>query len=126
MREPLGGELIGCGLYDIHAGRAALAVPLSPGQRGVGDRRRRRRRRCAPPRASESFAPGDVVAFPAGEEGAHTFLNRTEELARVAIFSTLNRQTLPVYPDSGKVGAAGHLFRLADAVDYWDGEESAV
>jgi hypothetical protein len=29
-----------------------------------------------------------------------------------------------VYPDSAKVGAwpPGKLFRLADAVDYWDGE----
>jgi uncharacterized cupin superfamily protein len=125
VREPLGGELIGCGLYDIHPREQLWPYHYHLGNEEwaivvAGEPMVRT------PEGERELRPGDIVAFPVGEEGAHTFLNRTEELSRVAIFSTLNRQTLPVYPDSGKVGAAGHLFRLADAVDYWDGEESAV
>ena len=44
---------------------------------------------------------------------------------RLAIFSTL-RAGSAVYPDSGKVGVAGQVFRTADEVDYWDGEESGA
>jgi uncharacterized cupin superfamily protein len=62
------------------------------------------------------------VAFPEGEAGAHDVANRSDADVRVAIFSTQNRTTLPVYPDAGKVGAAGRYYRHADAVDYWDGE----
>jgi uncharacterized cupin superfamily protein len=76
------------------------------------------------PEGERELRPGDVVAFPEGEEGAHTFLNHSSESARVALFSTLNRSTLPVYPDSGKVAAKGKCFRLEAAVDYWDGEGS--
>lgn len=117
----LGAELLGCGLYDVppgerlwpyhyHLGNEEWAVVVSgaPTVRTPGGERKLR--------------PGDIVAFPEGEEGAHSFLNHSGEAARVAIFSTLNRQTLPVYPDSGKVAANGRFFRLEDAVDYWDGE----
>jgi hypothetical protein len=39
----------------------------------------------------------------------------------VAVFSTL-RPGFVVSPDSGKVMVPGHVFRVAEAVDYWDGE----
>jgi uncharacterized cupin superfamily protein len=58
--------------------------------------------------------------------GAHTFLNRSGAEARIATFSMLNRSALPVYPDSGKVAAYRCCFRMADAVDYWDGESAPV
>ena len=74
------------------------------------------------PEGERELVSGDIVAFPAGEAGAHTFVNRSEESARVALFSTLNPATLPVYPDSSKVGADGRYFRIEDAVDYWDRE----
>jgi len=73
------------------------------------------------PDGERELRPGDVVGFPEGEAGAHTLYNRSDSSARVAMFSTLRKGSC-VYPDSGKVAAVGHVFRLADHVDYWDGE----
>jgi uncharacterized cupin superfamily protein len=68
--------------------------------------------------------PWDAVCFPAGAEGAHKVTNRSDATARVGMLSTRNEPGVSVYPDSNKVGAwpPGKLFRLDDAVDYWDGE----
>ena len=120
IREPLGGELIGGTLYEFDPGEQLwpyhwhrnneewlIVVSGTPVLRMPGGERELR--------------PGDVVGFPEGEGGAHTLYNRGEGSARVAFFST-RRPGPSVYPDSGKVAAAGHVFRVADAVDYWDGE----
>jgi uncharacterized cupin superfamily protein len=120
IRELLGGEKLGCGLYDLppgeqlwpyhwHASREEWLLVVA----GVPTLR--------DPDGERELRAGDVVAFPPGEGGAHTLYNRTETSARVAIFSTLGPD-VSVYPDSGKIGVPGHVFRLADAVDYWDGE----
>jgi uncharacterized cupin superfamily protein len=120
VREALGGELIGCSLYEIQPGEQLwpyhyhlgneewlIAVAGSPTLRT--------------PEEERELRPGDVVGFPDGEAGAHTLYNRADVPARVAIFST-RRPGSTAYPDSGKVAAAGHVFRLADEVDYWEGE----
>jgi uncharacterized cupin superfamily protein len=117
----LGAELLGCALYDVptgeqlwpyhyHLGNEEWAVVVAG------------RPTLRTPDGERVLDPGDVVAFPEGEAGAHTFVNRSDASARVALFSTLNRTTLPVYPDSDKVGANRKYFRMQDAVDYWDGE----
>jgi uncharacterized cupin superfamily protein len=117
----LGAELLGCSLYDVppgeqlwpyhyHLGNEEWAVVVA-GKPSVRT-----------PDGERELSPGDIVAFAEGEAGAHTFVNRSDGAARVAMFSTLNRSTLPVYPDSGKVGANRRCFRMVDAVDYWDGE----
>jgi uncharacterized cupin superfamily protein len=66
----------------------------------------------------------DVVVFPEGPEGAHKVTNRTDEPVRIAIVSTKNEPDVTIYPDSGKIGfwPEGKVFRLADAVDYYEGE----
>ncbi len=118
---PLGAELIGCSLYDLppgeqlwpyhfHRGNEEWAVVVA----GTPTVRT--------PDGVRDLRPGDIVAFPENEEGAHTFRNHGEADARIALFSTLNRATYPVYPDSDKVGANRRYFRMGDAVDYWDGE----
>ena len=120
VREALGSELIGCSLYEVPAGKQLwpyhyhlgneewlIVVSGKPTLRTADGER--------------ELAEGDVVAFPEGEGGAHTLTNATAEPLRVAIFSTLNRGSV-IYPDSGKVGTNFSYFRLADAVDYWDGE----
>jgi uncharacterized cupin superfamily protein len=117
----LGAELLGCGLYDLppgeqlwpyhyHLGNEEWAVVVA----GTPTVRT--------PEGERELRAGEIVAFAEAEEGAHTFLNHSNEGARVALFSTRNRMTLPVYPDSGKVAAKGECFRLEDAVDYWEGE----
>jgi uncharacterized cupin superfamily protein len=119
-RERSDDDLIGSTLYELPPGRQlwpyhfhrgneewAVIVSGSPTVRT--------------PAGERELRAGDVVAFPQGEEGAHTFYNRTDEPARVLFFSTLRRGFV-VYPDSDKVGAGGLYFRRKDAVDYWDGE----
>lgn len=119
--DEIGAHLLGCALYELPSGEQlwpyhyhlgneewALVVAGAPTVRT--------------PDGERELRAGDIVAFPEGEAGAHTFLNYTEDPVRVALFSTLNRPTLPVYPDSKKVGANRRYFRIDDAVDYWDGE----
>jgi uncharacterized cupin superfamily protein len=76
------------------------------------------------PAGEQELGPWDCAFFPAGEEGAHKVTNNTDEPIRVCIWSNRNAVGVAVYPDSDKVGAwpPGKLFRLTDAVDYWDGE----
>ena len=117
----IGAELLGCSLYDLPPGEQ-----LWPYHYHLGNEEWAVVVAGAPilrtPDGERELRPGDIVAFPEGEAGAHTFLNHSSSDARVALFSTLNRRTLPVYPDSDKVGANRRYFRMADAVDYWDGE----
>jgi uncharacterized cupin superfamily protein len=67
---------------------------------------------------------GDLVCFPEGPDGAHKVTNRSAATVRILMLSTTSKTSVAVYPDSGKVGVwpPGKLFRLADAVDYFDGE----
>jgi len=120
VREALGGELIGCSVYEVpahtrlwpyhyHVGNEEWLIVVS----GTPTLRT--------PDGERRLVEGDVVAFPEGEAGAHTLTNATDEPVRVAIFSTLGHGWV-IYPDSKKVGAGGGYFRLADAVDYWAGE----
>jgi uncharacterized cupin superfamily protein len=76
------------------------------------------------PDGERDLGPLDSVCFSEGPEGAHKVTNRSEETLRVAILSTRREPAIAVYPDSNKVGVwpPGKLFRLGDAVDYWDGE----
>lgn len=76
------------------------------------------------PDGERELRPWDSVFFPEGEAGAHKVTNRTGETLRVAMLSNKGEPSVAVYPDSQKVGAwpPGKLFRLADAVDYYDGE----
>jgi uncharacterized cupin superfamily protein len=78
--------------------------------------------------------PGEVVAFPAGENGAHQLANPSDEPVRALVVSTMIAPEVNLYPDSGKLqaatrapGAAGEgfqeAFRRKDATDYWHGEE---
>ena len=77
--------------------------------------------------------PGEVVAFPVGEQGAHQLLNRGAEPVRFLIVSEMNAPEIVVYPDSGKIFARdtppggepvgdGGSFFSSDAVDYFEGE----
>lgn len=119
-----GDELMGATVYEVapgnqlwpyhfHVGNEEWAVVVS----GAPTLRT--------PEGERALRAGDVVGFPQGEAGAHTFYNRGGEPARVLICSTL-RRGFPTYPDSDKVAAGGRVFRRSDAVDYWDGEISGA
>ncbi len=116
----LGAELLGCSVYDLPPGERNWPYHYHVGNEEwlivvTG------RPTLRTPTGERELAPADVVGFPEGQAGAHTVANRTDQTVRVAIFSTL-RTGNAVYPDSEKVSANRRYFRLADAVDYWDGE----
>ena len=76
------------------------------------------------PAGEQELRPWDVAFFPDGEAGAHKVTNDTDEDLRVAMLSNKCDPGAAVYPDSDKIGIfpPNKLFRLADAVDYFDGE----
>jgi uncharacterized cupin superfamily protein len=84
------------------------------------------------PQGWRELSEGEVVSFRRGEEGAHQLCNRTDRTVRFLAFSGSGEPDVVVYPDSGKLGAferrpAGGglhaLFRMSEAVDYYDGEQ---
>jgi uncharacterized cupin superfamily protein len=85
------------------------------------------------PDGERRLTQGEVVSFPVGERGAHKVTAAADEPTRVLIASEMNDPEVAVYPDSGKVMARQQapgtsatglraIFRLEDAVDYWDRE----
>jgi uncharacterized cupin superfamily protein len=76
------------------------------------------------PDGSQQLRSWDTVFFPEGPDGAHKVTNETGEMLRVAMLSNRSDPGVAVYPDSDKVGAypPNKLFKLDDAVDYFEGE----
>lgn len=129
-----GAQRLGASLYDVPPGQATfpyhfhhaneeLLIVLSghPSLRT--------------PEGWRELAPGDVVAFRIGPEGAHQLVNRSDSSVRMLVVSEMNAPEVSEYPDSGKVGALSRApgsppeegefvgwFRPGDAVDYWEGE----
>ena len=139
VHHELGAEILACSVYELPpgervfpyhlhwnneewlivvSGTPTLRTPDGERDLAVGDV-------VAFPQGESELAPGDVIAFAGDATGAHDVSNRTDEPARVAIFSTLRVGTSH-YPDSDKIGAGPpheRLFlRRSDAIDYWDGE----
>jgi uncharacterized cupin superfamily protein len=85
------------------------------------------------PEGERELKEGEVVHFPRGPEGAHQLSNRSGGVVRYVMAASQGTPEIIEYPDSGKIAAmartetsaGGPLFtvnRLADAVDYYDGE----
>jgi uncharacterized cupin superfamily protein len=81
------------------------------------------------PSGEEELARGDVAFFEPAPEGAHKISNRSEETARVVMFSSLRWPAVTVYPDSDKIGVYASRDRADNVivprsanVDYFDGE----
>ena len=58
------------------------------------------------PEGEETLSPGDVVYFPEGREGLHTFSNPTDEPARLIGISTKRFPDVLAYPERGVVWVA--------------------
>jgi uncharacterized cupin superfamily protein len=85
------------------------------------------------PEGERELKEGEVVHFARGPEGAHQLSNRSERPVRYVIACAQGSPEIIEYPDSGKIASmartesasGGPLFtvnRIADAVDYYDGE----
>jgi uncharacterized cupin superfamily protein len=128
----LGTERLGVSLWELPPGEAAYPYHFHLAEEELllvlaG------RPSLRTPAGWSELGRGDVVSFPRGEDGAHQLLNRTGETVRFLAVSTSGEPDVVLYPDSGKVGAAERrpdgsglkaFFRLADQVDYWDGERA--
>jgi uncharacterized cupin superfamily protein len=119
----LGAAVIGASVYTMRADEACwpyhyhhgveewmYVVSGAPVLRSAGGER--------------TLEPGELVAFSAGAQGAHTYRGP----GRIVVFSAGARGWgegfVTVYPDSDKLGGApGIIFRRADAVDAWRDEE---
>jgi uncharacterized cupin superfamily protein len=81
------------------------------------------------PDGEHTLQRGDVVRFPAGPEGAHKVMNRSDMPARTLMFSTARTPAVSVYPDSDKIGiwpgneADDSIFKRGTAVDWSEGED---
>lgn len=125
-----GCERLGMSLWELPAGEAAYPYHHHLAEEEllvVLDGRPSLRT----PDGWRELAEGEVVAFPRGERGAHQLANRTTLTVRFLAISTNGEPDIVIYPDSGKLGAAERspqgdglqmMFRMADVVDYHDGE----
>ena len=55
---------------------------------------------CGPDR-TQLLSAGAVVAFPRGQAGAHSLVNRSDAPVRYLVVSTTNRPDIVEYPDTG-------------------------
>jgi len=105
--------------YHFHYGTEELALVLQG------------RPTLRTPDGEVELAPGDAVHFGSGPDGAHQMINRTDDPVRYVVAAANISPEVVEYPDSGKVGAGARgqfssMHRLADAVDYFDGEEPKI
>jgi uncharacterized cupin superfamily protein len=52
------------------------------------------------PDGEHTLESGDLIRFPAGPEGAHELINRSESPVRTLMFSSSRSPAVSVYPDS--------------------------
>ncbi len=115
----IGAERIGGSLYELGDGERTFPYHLHHGMEEwlvVVDGSPTVRT----PDGERVLRRGDVLCFPPGPAGAH-------QVRGPGVVLLLSANTAPEtveYLDSGKVGARppGKMFRVGDAVDYWEGE----
>jgi uncharacterized cupin superfamily protein len=56
------------------------------------------------PDGERELRRGEIVRFPAGADGAHQIVNRSDAKARLLLFSKASVPAVSVYPDSDAVG----------------------
>ena len=85
---------------------------------------------------THTIRKGDFISLPPGKDTAHQIINDSAAPLRYLAVSTMQTPELVEYPDSGKIAATfgkgggrppgpdaiRHVSRVADAVDYWEGE----
>ena len=84
----IGGELPGPGLSAHHANEELLLVLAGTlSLRG--------------PDETQLLPAGALVAFPRGQAGVHSLVNRSDTPVRYLVVSTTNRPDVVAYPDTG-------------------------
>ncbi len=131
LSRQAGSERLGLSLWELPAGEAAYPyhyhlaeeelVVVLDGQPSLRT-----------PDGWQELQEGEVVPFLRGEQGAHQLVNRTQNTVRFLAFSTNGEPDIVIRPDSGTLGAYERLsdggglravFRAADTIDYYEGEQ---
>jgi uncharacterized cupin superfamily protein len=124
---------IGASVWEIAPRSTQIPYHFHHLQQELARRAERAARSFGRRPASASCAKATSSTFPTGPEGAHTLRNDTDERARVLWISELADAEIAEYPDSGKARVVtrapsqsgerlANQFRLADDVDYLEGE----
>jgi uncharacterized cupin superfamily protein/glyoxylase-like metal-dependent hydrolase (beta-lactamase superfamily II) len=76
------------------------------------------------PQGTFELRPGDVIAFPTGERGAHCISNEGDTPCVVLMFANTDPGDVCHYPDSRKllVEKTGAIVRSEPELDYFEGE----
>lgn len=79
------------------------------------------------PEGEKRICAGNLLFFPASQEGAHRLTNTSDSEKLVYIdFDVIHDMDVTVYPDSGKIGVWGkqvnRVYDLDANVDYYKGE----
>jgi uncharacterized cupin superfamily protein len=131
LSRQAGSERLGLSLWEVPPGEAAYPYHYHLAEEElvlVLDGRPSLRT----PDGWRELREGELVAFLRGERGGHQLVNRTDQAVRFLAFSTSGEPDIVLYPDSRKLGAyervpsgggLTEMFRLGDAVDYYDGEQ---
>lgn len=129
LSRQAGAERLGASVWELPAGQTAYAYHFHLRQEemlfvlaGCPSLRT--------PVGWRELQEGEVVAFPAGERGAHQLVNRSAATTRVLVVSTGEAPEVLVQPDSDKVGVYEErpegervaFYRREDAVGYFEGE----
>ena len=56
------------------------------------------------PEGERDLGRGDLLRFPAGPDGAHQIVNRSDRVARLLLFSKAAVPAVSVYPDGDAIG----------------------
>lgn len=135
LAEATGAEALGCSLYELPAGKRSWPYHYhAANEEALYVLAGRGTLRLAGETAT--LEPGDYVALPADERGAHRVVNDGDAPLRYLMVSTMIEPDVTVYPDSEKFGVfvgsppggsgertVGGFYRVDDAVGYWEGED---
>jgi uncharacterized cupin superfamily protein len=103
----IGSVELGVSLFEIDPGGAVSPIHIHHGNEELllvlsG------RVQVRAPDGTQELDPGAVVAFPRGPAGAHQIANKSEEPARLLVFSTMN------VPEVTELLTTGTMFVSAD------------
>ena len=126
------GQALGASLYELPPGATQVPYHFHHGMEELLIVLRGRPT-LRTPEGERQLEEGECVHFGLGPDGAHQVSNRTEAPVRYVFVSNAVSPEVAEYPDSGKVGVLARttsqegeplrtMHRLADAVDYFEGE----
>jgi uncharacterized cupin superfamily protein len=125
-----GGEHLGASLYELDPGNAVCPLHWHAAEEEMlvvvsGQASLRT------PEGWRELEAGEVVAFKTGVQSAHQVANHSREPVRVLLLSEKKDPEVCGYPESRKIMAdaflgspdeVSHMWRVDDAVDYYEGE----